>query len=157
MFSEELDKLRVDLHDTQLRAQLAEREQTRLADSLAQWRHRAEQAEELARSREGEIQSQHQRIRQLAGETARISQLEADVSAARSESRDFREECERLTDRQEKLRHELDDARDELSAVKADNVTLHAELDPTRKILEAMRRVDEGRRDISDELERLRL
>src|SRR5262252_6311566 len=137
MFSEELDRLRVELHDAQLLIRNADLEQARLTDSLAQWRHRAEEAEKKVKASEEEIQGQ--RLQQLAAQTAQMDQLQAEVSAVRGEAKDFREEAERLTGMLEKRRLELDDVNDELSAVKADNVNLNTELGPTRVLLAALR------------------
>ena len=86
MFSEELDRLRVELHDAQLLIRNADLEQARLTDSLAQWRHRAEEAEKKVKASEEEIQGQRQRIQQLAAQTAQMDQLQAEVSAVKADN-----------------------------------------------------------------------
>ena len=155
MFSEELDRLRVELHDAQLLIRNADLEQARLSDSLAQWRHRAEQSEQKVKASEEEIQAQRQRIQQLAAQTAQMDQLQAEVSAVRSEAKDFREEAERLTGMLEKRRLELDDTRDELSAVRADNVNLNTELGPTRVLLAALRDAIRAEKIVEEEIAKL--
>jgi chromosome segregation ATPase len=149
MFSEELDKLRVSLHDAQQQAHHAEREQTRLASLVATERNRADVAEAKIAEQFEELARTQQRVRALAAETARISQLESDLSASRSEAKDFRDEVGRLDARHEKDKNVIADLRQDLSETRARMHDLEKELGPTRQILAAMKQRDEANRAIT--------
>lgn len=138
MFSEELDKLRVGLHDAEQRAFLAESEKDKSAAALIEERNRAERAEALLAEQEHHVQDQRRQMQQLIVEINRIPQLQADESAARLEAQDFRAEVERLDGLLSKEKETLDALRNELSEITAERDTFRAELDPTRKVIAAL-------------------
>jgi len=155
MFSEELDKLRTELADAQSMARHAEREQDRFSDMYHREHNRAEVAERLAAEREEELKQMRFQLRQVRNENLRISQLESQVSDARTEARDVTQKLKQLTDTFERQKAKLHEVREQLSWTVAQRQDLLAELEPTRVLLGALHSRFAAESTISTQLERL--
>ena len=155
IFTEELDRMRVDLNEAERKMHKAEFDKLQ---AEKRYRVEADRAQTLERTvQEGTAQTDalRRQAMKLRQDVDRLSPLEGEISKARSEAGEYKAEMERLTDQLYKRKQDLDSVRDELSRAMAELVTLRSELDPTRKLISSLKTYLKAEGEIQTELERL--
>ena len=155
IFTEELDRMRVDLNEAERKMHKAEFDKSQ---ALKQYRVEADRAAALERQlAEGSVEADalRRQVVKARQDADRLAPLEGEISQARQEALHYKAEMERLTDMLYKRKQDLDETRQELSDAKAELVTLRSELGPTRKLLSSLKTYIQAESEIQTELERL--
>jgi len=135
IFTEDLDRARIDLNEAERRAFKAEHAQREAEKARRGVQERADTLERQLRDALERSDQDHKACIQLRQQVDRLQSLEPELSQARSELRDANDRSNRYVDQNEELERKLEAAKAALHEKKAECAMLTAELDPTRALL----------------------
>jgi predicted nucleic acid-binding Zn-ribbon protein len=155
IFTEELDRARIDLNEAERKMHKAEFAQ-REAEKLR--RQESERADTLNRRLQDllvQSDSDHKTAVQLRQKVDRLESMEPELVRTKSELRDANDRCNRYVDQNEELQKRIEDLSGLLQEKRAECQMLVQELTPTRTLLGSLRVFLQAQKDMESELERL--
>jgi len=152
IFTEEVDRLRIDLNTAERGQAKAEYDKKQLEKRFRVEQDRAERAEKQLGEFQHDLAAYRRRLTELQNDVTRLSHLENQISESRSKLKDTRTELERLQTEHERVSVDLDATRNELSERTAERDMLKAEVGPTRSLLQALKLSLEAEGRVRDEL-----
>ena len=153
IFTEDLDRARIDLNEAERKLWKAEREKD---EAVKQRRVELERAEGLQRRLNDLIaqsDTDHKLVMQLKQQLDRLQGLEPELATAKSELRDANDQVHRLLDELDGLRDQYEQTVELLNEKKGEVASLARELQPTRKLLGHLRVWMEAESGMRHELE----
>jgi len=155
IFTEDLDRARIDLNEAERRAFKAEHAQKEAERGRRQELERAEGLQRRLSDVLAQSDKDHKQVVQLRQQLDRLEGLEPELVQARSDLRDANDRANRYLDQNEGLEVKLKEMTDLLNEKKAEAQTLASELQPTRMLLGSLRVYLQAQQDMRSELERL--
>ena len=155
IFTEDLDKARIDLNEAERRAFKAEHAQKEAERGRRQELERAEGLQRRLSDVLAQSDKDHKQVVQLRQQLDRLEGLEPELVQARSDLRDANDRANRYLDQNEGLEVKLKEMTDLLNEKKAEAQMLASELQPTRMLLGSLRVYLQAQQDMRSELERL--
>jgi len=155
IFTEDLDRARIDLNEAERRAFKAEHAQKEAERGRRQELERAEGLQRRLSDVLAQSDKDHKQVVQLRQQLDRLEGLEPELVQARSDLRDANDRANRYLDQNEGLEVKLKEMTDLLNEKKAEAQMLASELQPTRMLLGSLRVYLQAQQDMRSELERL--
>ena len=152
IFTEEVDRLRIDLNTAERGQAKAEYDKKQLEKRFRVEQERAERAEKQLGEFQHDLAAYRRRLTELQADVTRLAHLENEISQARTDFKEKKAELERLEVEHERVTVDLDATRDELSERTAERDMLKAEVGPTRSLLQALKLSLEAEGRVRDEL-----
>jgi chromosome segregation ATPase len=152
MFAEEVSLLRSQLEFAEKAQEKAETERGRQVEVAAKERSRAQELETILAQAKEEISQLRFQLSDLRGHAASVPTLKAEIDELRSELNATMVMVERRGRAHERTEKLLRERTTQVSQARATITSLSSELDPTRKLVEAIRLWNEASETIRKEL-----
>lgn len=156
MFTEELDRVRLQLHDTQAEVLLRDRKISDLQQDIRDWEIRFNQQGQMLKQVEAEWKDLNVQSSDLRRRVDQISILELQANDALDKQRTAEKQAVLRGEMIESLKETNDEIREAYSEANAAKIRLEAEISPFRNLISALKAKAAAEAAITENLVHLR-